>query len=256
MKITEDNYINLVDEEREGAIYRITDAQRLIYMFESKKLILRRPALWDDPFENILSRSFQTINGLSVGFNGVMECFYGQCWTLVEESDAMWRIYAPCRQGVKIKTTIRKLLAAIHDPKDLNSDSKFFIGKVDYQEKVKIGEFIQETFLSPDVTNSPIINRTFRPQALTLFIKPKPFEYEKEVRLIYRSDSRLQENEKTFTIDPNQLIDEIIFDSRMEPNQFEYYTGKVKESGYTGEIRRSDLYDTLYLIQHKHSHSR
>ena len=48
--------------------------------------------------------------GLGIGFK---ENLYGQCWTKTRESDAMWRIYSPNKNGVRIMTTPRKLLTAL-----------------------------------------------------------------------------------------------------------------------------------------------
>ena len=36
----------------------------------------------------------------------IASCTVGQCWTYEKDSDAMWRIYSPDRQGVMIETYI------------------------------------------------------------------------------------------------------------------------------------------------------
>ena len=55
MEIPDDNFINIKPEEYNSPIYRVTTIDRLLDMLKSKNLILRRPKLWEDPFENSLS---------------------------------------------------------------------------------------------------------------------------------------------------------------------------------------------------------
>lgn len=89
--------------------------------------------LWDDPFENfILQGRGRTSNGRTVSF-GMRESLFGQCWTLNWESDAMWRIYSPDKNGVKIRTTIKKLFESIYNAIPTGKRNvSCFIGKVEY----------------------------------------------------------------------------------------------------------------------------
>lgn len=58
-------------------------------------------------------RAVDPVSGAPVSFSGLADDWYGQCWSLLEESDAMWRIYSPkaSDEAIKVKTTIRKLFA-------------------------------------------------------------------------------------------------------------------------------------------------
>jgi len=247
MEIPEKNFINIKQGEFDVPIYRIMSIEHFLYMFESKKFMLRRPHLWDDPFENILRRTIvRSKNGTDFGFENLMNCFYGQCWTLEEESDSMWRIYALCKQGVKIKTTIRKLLSIIFDKIEINPDRKCFIGKVVYAGDNEIEEILEKITSLNFVTDC-----TFLSQAMTLLIKPNAYKYEKEVRLIYRSDSKLQENEQFFAVNPNDLFDEVVFDSRMGKNMFQIYSEKLNTTNFFGKVKQSKLYFPIQYIINK-----
>ena len=251
MTIPNSNYINICPGEFDTTIYRVTKVEHLIHMFESKSIVLRRPHLWDDPFENILRHTIVKTNKENVGFEPLMNCFYGQCWTLEEESDAMWRIYTPCNNGVKIRTTIRKLLHAIYDKIDTNPDRKCFIGKLVYSNDNEITNILRKITSMDFVTN-----RTFLSQSMTLLIKPNAYKYEKEIRLIYVSESELPENEQFFALNPSELIDEVVFDSRMEENLFKIYSEKLRSLNYKGEVKKSTLYDPIkYIINKNDLHS-
>ena len=170
-----------------------------------------------------------------------MKCFYGQCWTLEKESDAMWRIYVPCKHSVKIKTTIHKLLSAIYDKIEINPDRRCFIGKVIYDNDITS---VLHQIASLDFVTDP----TFISQAMTLIIKPNAYSYEKEIRLIYRSERNLPENEQNILVEPISLIEEIIFNPRLNRDEFEEYSKIVKNLGYKDSIDRSTLYDPISYI--------
>ena len=106
----DNNFINIQQYERNLPIYRIIAFDRLFEIFKNKKLTLVQPKLWDDPFENCILQGkffFQGVGKVGVAYR---TSFYGLCWTLHEETDAMWRIYAPNKDGIKIKTTINYLI--------------------------------------------------------------------------------------------------------------------------------------------------
>ena len=110
-----DHLIHLTEEDLDKPIYRIFSFKRLEEIFKEKKLTLAKPKKWDDPFENFILNSTGTLpdgREFQIGFR---DNYYGQCWSLTVESDAMWRIYSPEKDGVKVKTTIRKLFQPLFE---------------------------------------------------------------------------------------------------------------------------------------------
>ena len=94
-------------------IYRVVNVDRFFELIEERKLILVKPHKWDDPFENLLSKTI-AINskGERIGFS-ITNDFFGQCWTLRKECDGIWRNYASLNNGVRLETTVRKLLSVL-----------------------------------------------------------------------------------------------------------------------------------------------
>ncbi len=237
MDISSSNYINFEDEELNLPIYRVVTVERLLELFYFKEIVLVKPEKWDDPYENLmLKANCQLENGEKISLSGIMKKFYGQCWTLEDENDGMWRIYAPYKNGVIIQTTVKKLLEAIWDSDDINADRKCFIGKVLYEDEKEIKDIFENIY---DNINT-IIDPTNYLQALTFFVKRKEFANEKEVRIIYRSD--VERDIQRFSVEPDALIDKVIFDPRMSDNLCKLYHGLIQSLGFKGQIRQSTLY--------------
>ncbi|MBM3299540.1 MAG: hypothetical protein FJY85_06275, partial [Deltaproteobacteria bacterium] len=99
MDIPNGNFIKIDANERNLPIYRVIPVWRFAEMLVTQKLVLTRPDLWDDPFENILLKTqLELSDSTLIGLDGVMGALYGQCWSLHEETDAMWRIYVSVRR--------------------------------------------------------------------------------------------------------------------------------------------------------------
>ena len=262
--------INLSRKELNTPIYRIIDFDRLIEMISDGNW-LTKPSCWDDPFENLLSLAvlhgeitFRESHALN--FN---EYSYAQCWSFSEENDLLWKVYSPNKDGVRLKSTPKKLLQSlkvsrilerirsepeveeieildndgsisevVERPEDIN----IFIGKVNYWSIAKIREYL-----------APInINSSLEEIVKSIFIKREPFRNEEEVRLgVYYDDLTPVEmlffhNDRFYyDIDINQLVDEIVFDPRISKTKFNGLKNIVIEMGFKNPILRSSIYDKV-----------
>ncbi len=162
---------------------------------------------------------------------------YGQCWTLTIESDAMWRIYSPNKNGVKIQTSIRKLFQSLYSAQTSYGTISCFIGKVKYYSKEKIDELVKYRLAGIKQFNGSI------GQAQSLLFKRNAFKHEKEVRLIYLDPrNQCDSNVYLYPCDPLSLIDRITFDPRMNPRLFKIYKDHFRAIGYKGPVIQSSLY--------------
>lgn len=237
------NYIDLENRIRDKKIYRVMSIDRFLEMFESKKNILVKPCLWDDPYENFLFNSAM-IKPDGTEYKSILrDRAYGQCWTLNIESDAMWRIYAPEKNGVKIAITIRKLFQSFYKSIPNYPGMSCFIGKVDYHPKNKLKSLIY------DVKENGITKGGSLSQAKSLLIKRNAFKHEEEVRLIYL-DPRNQSfgNLFRYTFDPLHLIEKITFDPRMSKSLYRVYKNHILGLGFRGELLQSGLYKEPSLL--------
>jgi hypothetical protein len=199
--------LNLTKREQESFIYRIFSIERLLEVLENKKLTLVQPRKWDDPFENYVFNKLSQTQKSDKGkkfFEEYQYSLYGQCWSFLIESDAMWRIYAPNKNGVKVKvlvSTLEKILPI-----------NYFLGKVNYCKKRMLENFYNEmkhfTGSKKDDMNKFI---------QSILLKRTAFKHEKEVRLIYFEQLvGFNTENKELQIEPDNLFCEIVFDPRLD----------------------------------------
>jgi len=238
--MTYQNFIYLEEDELDKPIYRIFPISRFIQILTTNRLTLVKPKKWDDPFENSLLSAVFTIDGEKTEFSAKDEV-YGQCWTQHRETDAMWRIYSPNKDGVRMKTTPRKLLNSLSSKTEKNPEVKCFIGKVKYKNKKNLEDCFSEIDL---------LNSNGSGIAASLLYKRKEFSHEKEVRLIYIGDSgKCDSDIFQYEIKPNELFERILFDPRMESSLRKSYISAIKCLGCNSEVRRSTLYDAPQLLE-------
>ncbi|MGE6451869.1 DUF2971 domain-containing protein [Shewanella baltica] len=84
--------------------------ESFVSLLETQTLTFTKISNWEDPWENELSNYSLDNNGkIEKPLYSADKYFFGQCWTLKLESDAMWRIYSPNLSGVKVTTKVKKL---------------------------------------------------------------------------------------------------------------------------------------------------
>ncbi len=234
------NYLNITEEELDKPIYRVFSHKRFFEMIEKNDITLLQPSKWQDPFENfILNATGELKNGLkfTVEFKNN---FYGQCWTTKRESDAIWRIYSPepHTNGIKVKTTIRKLFNALYEKVGEHRKVSCFIGKVKYMNKKNLLSQLSDSNLADKLTDNTGLG-----QASTLLFKRFAFSHEKEIRIIYYSPTNLNSESFKFKFDPNSLFDQIVFDPRMNYKAYKNDKQRLKEEfGLNMSIFKSSLY--------------
>ncbi len=229
------NFINIEQSVLDKPIYRIMPIHRLLEALQKKQLVLVTPKKWDDPFENaLLSAPVKLVGTGEVGAFSAKDAVYGQCWTLHRETDAMWRIYSPDKNGAKVKTTPRKLLEALKADNPDFWELRCFVGQVTYLTQAKLLSKLLDINWR-DTNGSGI--------AESLLYKRREFSHEKEVRVIYSgADNSTSSEIHPFKILPNDLFEEVIFDPRMDKELATAYKLAIRAKGFTNRIDRSSLY--------------
>ena len=233
-----DNYLDIPASARDGFVYRIISVQHLLELFETKQNVLLKPRKWEDPFENfILSSRVQLPTGELATF-GFRDCFYGQCWTLQSASDAMWRIYSPKLDAVRIRSTVRKLGESLSRARGDWAHDEAFIGRVQYLPNEKLMAFAKNAFRGMESPSA----RMF---AKTLLVKRPAFKHEREVRLLFfqRDKVHAQKDLLAYPVDPHEFVEQIMIHPRMHKQEANTLRQKIKaKTGFHGPIKRSLLY--------------
>jgi Protein of unknown function (DUF2971) len=225
-------------------IFRVLDFDFLLALFKHRKLILTRPNKWDDPFENVLLKVKVILksSGEEVGIRGVLDIFFGQCWSdNPQETDATWRIYSPNSNGVRISTTVSRLFDSVRLATDRATSTNVFLGKVKYKTVEEIVDFIGDSQNATRV----ILSADGRAAAEWLLIKRTEFEHESEVRLLLRDPLQTvhqYEPQCAVSVDPFQLVHEIVFDPRIPEHRFHVYRDQLGMLGVNVPIHHSTLY--------------
>lgn len=227
-------------------LYRFLRLDRFLDLVSHRILLLRKPHTWDDPFENFLSKTTIDDNGQSVGFN-LTNDYFGQCWTLREECDGMWRNYCSLDCGVRIGTTSEKLIQAIWNGTDTFTPLQTFVGRVRYLDDGSL----KAELAGCSEYGHPLMNSSGRGIAQMLLIKRTEFDYEEEVRALV-SDDKMVGDTKTFVIDPRGFIDSITFAPKMNDTLRDALANHLVSQGFSRNcITRSTLYDPWKLVLKK-----
>jgi hypothetical protein len=157
---------------------------------------------------------------------------YGQCWSLHEESDAMWRIYSPHNEGVVIQTSVKKF--------HLLNEIKFAaLGPVIYYDDLK--RALDE-----------IGSRRSYERFTEAFLKRRAFEHENEVRLVTEDDPYClispPNGASWFNVglDPRQFIEGITVDPRADDRYVEVLQKYCERVGIMAKPIKSTLYGDMY----------
>jgi hypothetical protein len=241
--------INLESQDLAVPIYRVYDIQRLLEIYTLNMNTLVKPEKWDDPFENFILKVAIKESGSADYYISVKDGFFGQCWSTLKESDAMWRIYSPTKSGVKVKTSIGKLFKSLDNAPENKEKRKkkglCFIGRVSYKEDEILRENLQDKrWLDAELADT-------KSQATSLLFKRFEFAHEKEVRLLYLPNLPYHQDSKIFryTVKPLSLFDEIQFDPRITDELFKVYKHYLRsEIGFRKPVTKSKLYEVPNLL--------
>lgn len=227
------------DFEPDMPIYRYMKYEHFLNFVKTGKYGIGRISRWEDPYENYLAKC-QLYDRYGHRVSRITLTYYGQCWTLLEESDAMWRIYSDMHKGssyssdmaVRITTSARRLQKITETIKEFNIGH---IGPVVYKEQSEIDKDLRElTFDTPHEYWEKVEQEFFK--------KRQTFEYEKEFRIILScgGESDLVYADESADL----LIDKVTFDPRLTIAEYGLCREQIIEAGFPSEkINKSRLYD-------------
>lgn len=250
-------------ENIDTPIYRTFRISHLRSALTERHLALVKPDLWEDPFENLIEKCLIQYSNVKpfrqVALAALRMPVYAQCWSLSEESDALWRIYSAVikdpettrntacgAEGVKVQTTARKLVTALWNASTIEPQQSCFLGLVEYMPRQEALRHV----INAVHTSREKVWADGRGHARSLLVKREPFSHEREVRLIYvdlRNEAP-RESIHYIPIDPNELFDAIVLDPRLGTNDTQDRVAEFKQLGYPGPIAKSELYQPSFFV--------
>jgi hypothetical protein len=179
---------NLLNLAPETPLFRITKLQFLLADMEKKVVTLPRIIEWDDPHEAAYFNRKVLFEGQAqLSLSSPARDWFGQCWTICPESDAMWRIYNLHLDSVRIGTTAGELLQAVtasaveqRPAFEKWAANSLFMGRVDYHGAASM----QAKMMTPV---RDVLDPSAGGLAKMLMQKRDEFSHEREVRFLYQS---------------------------------------------------------------------
>lgn len=237
-----DTILSISDNiDRLQNLYRYMSLAQFLSIVENKKLFLNKVKQWEDTWEcpndqlPIITDSGKKI----ISESSISSSTVGQCWTYEKDSDAMWRIYSPDRQGIMIETTVDSFF-------EINNLRRAVLAKVLY---FNISNYI-------DKYNEISNNKSYR-YAKDMALKREAFKHENEVRLLVCLQG-YKEFEKWwsipvvgFEINPLSFIKSITFDPRADEWFVNTMKKYCKSHGFICPIEKSTLYEKNFYEESK-----
>jgi hypothetical protein len=236
--VTEGHFINLTNGELDRPVYRIMSEKYVIALFTNKENVMSQVHNWKDKFENFQLNLGGVLNGEHFEY-GYRNDFVGQCWTRKSLSEAMWGIYAndQSKRFLRIRSTPRKLLAALVQSHPLMPQDTCFVGKVVYKRERELQAYAQ---------SGGLLNLSAERFASDLLLKRHAFRHESEVRLLYFGDANVYDAKglHRYPVDPHTMITQIMADPNRSRKTWATDRAALrKATGFKGPISRSKIYD-------------
>ena len=203
-------------------VYRYMPVHRLWQVLATRHLYFMRNSKWDDPFEGFLVKQYCSITDENFILLNAKKFFL--CCCRIEERDHLWRNYTPNKDGVLVTFKTQELLAQQRQMKCY---------PIKYPKRYEIERLLKK------------INRgkLHEDQILSLFFtKRYAFEPEKEIRFLIE-DSTAKDDIKEVDIEPNRIIERLLFDPRMDYETYKYHNQFIQDQFDISNIMRSSLYD-------------
>lgn len=149
----------------------------------------------------------------------------------------MWRIYSPKKKGVRIRTTIGKMIQVLDQTRGMMWTAPIF-GRVKYVEQSDINTYLRDIEKGGS-------GKYFESISDSLFYKRTEFSHENEVRFIINVDPNQPHIKKGYInlkVNPSDFIEEIGLDPRLDTNEVNEIKEDLLTINNSINITQSDLY--------------
>jgi hypothetical protein len=250
--------IRIIDLD--APVYRIVPLWFLDEALRLRVLTLNSPTRWEDPYE-LIGEKISIVRKVGEKFEQTMPrplpAAFAQCWSATKESDTLLRAYSrvvrdpyfarnlyPREEGVRVRSTPRKLLEALRRGTQGFPDNSCYIGAVQYMSEAQL----QQELANAVAAHGMDVFSTPSNLAKLLLMKRDAFQHEAEVRLLY-VEQREVKPETVFRVqfDPNEVFEDITFDPRLAEFERKEREAIVRGAGYSGSVSHSQLYQNTML---------
>lgn len=233
------------------AVYKYLPLKHLLPSLDQHKLFINKVDRWEDVYENFLFKQELTSQGRLVNWISHTDGIYGQSWTLLKSSDAMWRIYSHLPEdtsiaelentAIRVQTNIEKLFDVAYSADDCMATMR--MGEVNYLDDNALMQWM--------LSNCQIKSGRHLNELMfgSLLIKRKPFEHEQELRWLKILDSQTDHPDfLSYDINPSDFFEEFVIDPRIQDNSIIEAVKNLINDKIQIPIRQSQLYKLLHRV--------
>ena len=206
----------------QATLWRFMDFTKYVSMLHRQALFFTRADQLPDPFEGYPARRRRQREPAAGSEQEpkLHERVFLSCWHRNDhESAAMWRLYLSYEDGVAIRSNAARLGEAFQA-----TEESLLLGVVRYLDYQKQSIPAQHE-LDP------------------FFCKRKSFEYETEVRLLWRAEAPSKESGRYITASLNDLIEEVVVSPTAEPWFQDLVQSVTQKYGLGVRIVQSGLFE-------------
>lgn len=232
------NFIKQIDLEQK--IYKYFPLKFIKQIISSQKMRLYNVNTWEDVYENFLMKEKWFFNGIEMNNSKIQHNIYGQSWTTLRESDAMWRIYSKIPKpicnieetAVRIKTTPSKIILS---QKPVIGFLRIY--NIVYMSEQMINDWITKNSPMNVIAYGELLNNS-------LYIKRLEFEHEQEIRVTFQPfETKTSIDYYELTIEPDTFFEEFTIDPRLSKEKYSQIKNELLSLGIDEKlINQSDLY--------------
>ena len=236
--------------ENNRYIYKYIPLKYVHFLLSTGKLYFNKVTNWEDPYENFFQRQsfkWNTQNGDKAPF---WPEYYGMCWTSLEESDSMWRIYSVktgelCNKAkldeIAIKIKVKSKTIEEEIKKCILSGWTIKCKDVIYTKSDEIDCALKDVRSSEGIHVYDLFMQT-------LFVKRDAFKHECEYRMIIQIPQADSNSEKDKLLIPfnKSVIQEFVIDPRLSDSLYHEIEKRLLVLGVPQyKIKKSKLYSPI-----------
>ena len=227
-------------------LYKFIPFKYVKRILENSSMPIKRIDGWEDCYENYFLKNNFVIGINPFDLKKISRKFYGLCFSILEESDAMWRIYSDVKGlssgrmdaldnvGIRICVRPEQLYQMVPVRTDVKGMS--YIQRVRYTTKANM-----ESEMA--AANPYDLNGIADKIKASFFTKRIEFSHEKEVRYIFVTSRYHKAKSIDMSLNPLAFFEEFTVDPRLTKSQFCEIRKELTKLGVALEkINQSSLY--------------
>ena len=236
----------VIGEHSNLRLYKFIPFKYVRKIVETKEMPIKRIDGWEDCYENYFLKNKFVMGIRSYDLKKISRKFYGLCFSSLDESDAMWRIYSDVKGlatgrvdaldnvAIRICVTPRQLYQLVPARADVSGG--VYIQRVRYITKENLEHELE-------VSNPYSLGALTEKIKESFFTKRYEFEHEKEVRYVFVTKRYHKSKTIDLTLNPLAFFDEFTVDPRLTKSQFCEIKKQLEVLGISSsKINQSILY--------------